>query len=268
MPSIEVPGATLHYESFGKGPLLLLIPGAQGTGAIFYDLAKLIPSFTVICLTRRGYSQSLIVGSQDFNNRLSIDANDAHLLIQKLSAEPVVVLGSSSGAVVAQRLLELHPESVKKLISHEPPSLFVLPEEIRTQATGLLEHVYATYRANGTISAMEVFSNGLFDENDAVILRTAMDPARGDEVRANTMFWFEFELRQYTSAPVNLDLLVAEKEKFIPAAGVLSKNGPCLGPISIMAQKMGKEVVKLPGAHLGYETEVEAFAEALLDLLK
>lgn len=139
MPSLQVPGAILNYEAFGSGPLLLLIPGADGRGAGFHEAAKhLAANFTAVCLTRRGFSKSILKGTQDFADRLSTDADDTCALIKHLS--PVTgnakVYGNSSGAIVAQRLLERHPEAVERLVSHEPPSLSILPEEMRLQATG------------------------------------------------------------------------------------------------------------------------------------
>jgi len=269
MPTLQVDGAVLYYETFGSGPLLVLIPGAEGRGSIFHEVAKRLSShFTVACWDRRGYSQSLLVGTQDFANRLSTDADDAHLLIKHLSPDPAIVFGSSSGAVVAQRLLERHPGSVKQLISHEPPSLPVLPDEFRVQGAGLFQQVYDTYRAHGPAEAINVFASGFGEGEDGLMMRFCMDPKRGDEIRANVMFWFEFELRQYTSEPVNLEVLGAEKEKYVPMAGVESGNGPGVAPISLIAQKLGKEVVRVPGGHIGYMTATEAFADALLKLLK
>lgn len=268
MPNLQVPGAALHYTTFGSGPILLLIPGAEGRGSIFHDLAQhLSTQFTVICMTRRGYSQSLLIGTQDFPNRLSTDADDAHSLIKHLSPDPAVVFGSSSGAVVAQRLLERHPESVKKLISYEPPSLSVLPDEFRLQAQALFQHIYDTYRAKGPEEAIAAFTAAIGEAGDGPILRVCMDSKRSDEIRANVMFWFEFELRQYISAEVDLGLLEAAKEKFVPMAGIESGNGRGVAPIATIAQKLGKEVVRVPGAHIGYQTTTEAFAEALLEFL-
>jgi pimeloyl-ACP methyl ester carboxylesterase len=168
--------------------------------------------------------------------------------------------------VVAQRLLERHPDSVIKLISHEPPSLAVLPEEFRAQGTGVFQHVYDTYRAHGVEEAMAVFSSGFGP--DGTVMRTGMDINQSDEIRANVMYWFEFELRQYTADPVNVELLQSAKEKFVPMAGVESGNEPGVGPVSVIAQILGKEVVRVPGGHVGYETATQPFVEELLKVLK
>lgn len=268
MPTHEVEGAILHYEKFGSGPLLVLIPGADGRGEIFHDAARILANkYTVICLTRRGYSKSLLIGAQDFSNRLSTDADDAHLVITDLGS-PAFVFGTSSGAVVATRLLERYPESVQAVVAYEAPSFSVLPEEHRLKATGLLTHIYDIYRANGVQTAIEAFTNGLAESSDKLVMRHCMDINRGDEIRANAMFWFEFELRQYTTAPVNLELIAKEKKKYIPAAGVVSADGAGTGPTAVIAGVLGKEIVRFPGGHLSYMTDVEGFAEALKNTLE
>lgn len=269
MPTHQVKGAILHYETFGSGPLLLLIPGADGRGTVFHDVAKyLAEHFMVVCWDRRGFSKSLLVGAQDFPNRLSTDADDAAALIKHLSNRPSFVFGTSSGAVVATRLLTRHPESVSTVIAHEPPSFSVLPKEHQAQTTDLIDHIYMLYRENGVAAAMEVFSGGLSEGEDGAMMRHCMDTMRGDEIRANSMYWFEFELRQYTSAPVNLNILQSESTKYIPAAGTASGDAPGVGPIAVIAQTIGKEIVRLPGGHVSYMTDPEAYAKALWEVLR
>lgn len=269
MPSLDVPGAVLHYDSFGSGPLILFITGADGRAESFHKVAQLLADhFTAVCYDRRGYSKSLHKGSQDLNNRLSIDADDAHLLIEHLSpGQAAFAFGSSSGAIVAQRLLERHPGSVKKLFSHEPPAFALLPEEYRLQASGLMDAVYDTYRAHGTAKAIDVFTTGFANEEDGPLMRDCMDSTRGHDVRANAMFWFEFELKQYTSSPVDLEILGREKEKFVPAAGIKSGGGPGVGPIAVISQVVGKDIVRFPGGHLGFMTVPEEFTNTLKELL-
>lgn len=271
MPYLNVPGANLYYETFGSGrPLLVLIPGAQGTGSIFHAIAgPLSAYFTVVCWDRRGYSQSHLVGSQDLEQRLQIDADDAHQLIAHISPDaPAYVFGTSSGALVAQQLLASHPESVAKLVAHEPPAFSVLPDEHRMQAQGLIEHIYTTYRTRGCETAMEVFASALAEGLDADSMRHAMDAKRGADVRANCLFWFEFELRQYTRAAVDLEGLRKSREKLVLAAGEGSGDGPGVGPMRVIGGHLQKDIVKIPGGHLGYDTDVKKFASRLVELLQ
>lgn len=87
-----------------------------------------------------------------------------------------------------------------------------------------------------------------------------IDTTRGDEIWANSMYGFEFELRQYSSLLVDLDLLRKESKKSIPAAAVLSGDEPAMGPIAGIGERIGKEIVRLP---ISYMTEPEVFAKAL-----
>jgi pimeloyl-ACP methyl ester carboxylesterase len=269
MPQLHTKGAKLHYEIFGSGPLLLLIAGADGRGTVFHDMARFLSSkFTVVCWDRRGFSQSLLIGEQDFTDRLSVDADDACALIQHLTDQPALVFGSSSGAIVATQLLIRHPKIVRALVAHEPPAFALLPEEHRVKAAGLIEHIYSLYRAKGVQTAMEFFSSALSAGEEGQKMRHCMDTTRGDEIRANSMYWFEFELRQYTSAVLDVEAIVAEKEKYIPAAGATSGDEPGVGATALLASMIGKEVVRLPGGHIPYMIEPETFSNVLSDLFE
>jgi len=271
MPTLEVPGALLYYEIFGSGPLLLLIPGADGRGSVFHPVAQhLATNYTVICWDRRGYSRSQLLGAQNFSERLSTDATDASRLIQHLSPDSqsasAVVFGTSSGAVVAQKLLSQHPECVRKLIAHEPPAFNVLPAPVREFGASLINHVYEVYRKNGPISAMETFTSGLSEGQDKETMLKCMDWSRSDEIRANSTFWFEFELRQYPLSDVDMQVFVRENEKYFPAAGHSSGDGPGVGPISTIAKAVNKDIWRLPGGHVGYMTDSEEWAASFLSL--
>lgn len=268
MPSLPVPGATLDYETFGtEGPLLLLIPGANGTGDIFHALARhLAARYTAACYSRRGYSQSRLEGKQDFERRLQTDADDAAKLIAHLSRDGrAAVFGSSSGAIVALELLVRHPGCISTLIAHEPPSFSVLPEDLRSQATGLIDSIYETYRAHGPETAMELFASALSEGPEGELMRRAMDGKR-DDVRANCLFWFEFELRQYTRAAVDMEALKRAGGRLVLVAGEDSL-GPGAGPVEGIARGVGAGVRRVVGGHLGYVTAPEAFAGGLLGLL-
>lgn len=268
MPTLEVPGASLWYEVAGTGPFLLLIPGADGRGTIFSAVVEgLSKSFTVITWDRRGYSRSPLRGSQDFSKRLQTDADDAHRLIQHVAQGPAAVLGTSSGAIVALNLLLQHPQSVSRLIAHEPPSLAVLPADIRSAAEGIIGGVYSTYRAHGSSAAMEAFTGGLSGPKDAPLMKAAMDGSQNDEIRANSMFWFEFELRQYTSSPLDIDGLKAHGDKLAPVVGRDSPDGLGLGPIKVISHAIGKEVQEVAGGHLGFVTDPKEWAQSVTELI-
>lgn len=136
MHTLELPGAKLRYYQVGQGPILILIPGANGTGDIFLPLAERLKAhFTVVAIDRRDYGNSELTQSlpDEASNpnseyRVKRDAQDVAALAQHLSDEPVYVLGSSSGAIVAMHVLKEHPAVVKEIAFHEPPINTFLPD--------------------------------------------------------------------------------------------------------------------------------------------
>lgn len=77
-----------------------------------------------MAVDRRGYGQSELTEplpeeaiNPDSRYRVKRDAKDITELAKSLSDEPVYVLGSSSGSIVAMHVLKEYPEVVKKLLS-------------------------------------------------------------------------------------------------------------------------------------------------------
>jgi pimeloyl-ACP methyl ester carboxylesterase len=270
VPILQVEGADLHYDIFGTGPPLLLITGAGGDGSAFHSAAEFLSRhYTTICYDRRNYSSSTITGPQDYPNRLATDASDAAALITHISPSgKALVLGNSSGAIVALHLLLNHPDHVDILIAHEPPAFGALPPDFRAKGEALINHIYTQYRTLGPIAAMEEFTSGLDTGDEGELMRQVMHPAHSHEGRANALFWFEFELRQYPCTDLNMDGLIKLKEKLVPAAGTYSGMGVGVAPIAAIAGAVQKEILRLPGGHIGFVTQPEAWSRALVEGLK
>lgn len=133
---LELNGATLHYYKQGKGPILILVPGANGTGDIFLPLMEQLKNhFTVVAVDRRDYGESKRTQplpsrakQADDDYRVKRDAQDIAELAKHLSDEPVYLLGSSSGAIVTMHVLKDYPEIIKASAFHEPPINTFLPD--------------------------------------------------------------------------------------------------------------------------------------------
>src|SRR5215469_16785206 len=122
MSTLKVPGAQLSYEVSGSGPLLILIPGAAGTGEVFRPLAHhLISQYQVVTYDRRGFSRSSLDGPQDDEHRLATDADDVRRLLEHLADRPATVFGNSSGAIVALEIISHYPEQVQTVVANAPP---------------------------------------------------------------------------------------------------------------------------------------------------
>ncbi len=109
MGTLKVPGVQLFYEVSGSGPLLILIPGARGDGAVFRPLAHhLSAQYQVVTYDRRDFSRSSLAGPADDDHRLATDADDVRRLIEHLTGQPATVL-----ATVPERLSRLRSSAAR-----------------------------------------------------------------------------------------------------------------------------------------------------------
>lgn len=87
--TLAVPGATLHYETLGSGPVLLLIPGGAGDAGLYAGMApELATRYTVVSYDPRGLSRSPLDGPADApraDEEVSVWSDDAHRLLELLS---------------------------------------------------------------------------------------------------------------------------------------------------------------------------------------
>lgn len=266
---LDVPGASLYYETVGTGPLLLLIPGANGDTKVFTPISQYLSRhFTVVTYDRRGFSRSELRGEQDQERKLEADADDACLLIQHLSDQPAFVFGSSSGAIVAIQLLLRHPSVVRTLIPHEPPAVRLLGEPDASKWLSFFDDVYDTYRKEGIPQCMEKFSKGVLGEEEASRMRERRGANNDAENAArNLTYWLEYELRQYTSVEFDVAALDPLRKQLVLVGGRESCQQMPYLPNTALAKKLGLEVLDVPGTHLGYLSYPEEFARDLVDNL-
>ncbi|GAA5150504.1 alpha/beta hydrolase [Pseudonocardia eucalypti] len=267
MSTLDVPGAHLHYETLGNGPLLLLIPGAPGVGGIFAALAaRLGDRYTVVTYDRRGFSRSYLDGPQDYAHRLRTDGDDARRLIEHLTDEPATVFGSSSGAVVALQLLTDRPDVVRTLIPYEPCALRLLPGDGREELD-FCRHLYDLYRRAGTAPALAGFREYFFPECDHAVMSRPAEPATAPQIIANASYWFERELCSYTQECPDGDLLTRHADRIVPAVGRASRGYPTYTSGIMLGEMLDRAVLELPGGHTGYITDTADFAAELLAAL-
>lgn len=140
---LRVPGAHLHYEVSGTGPVLLLIPGgAMDSGPFGSITGSLSEDYTVVTYDPRGISRSKL-DDPDEEQHVSVHADDAHLLLAELGSEPAYVVSSSGGALTGLSLVERHPGQVHTLLAHEPPLANLLPDaEKYARSTQEIQDIY------------------------------------------------------------------------------------------------------------------------------
>lgn len=268
MATLQVPGATLSYQTLGSGPLIVFIAGARGEGAGFQPVAQhLAATHKVLTYDRRGYGGSKLDGPPDDAARLRTDADDVARLIKAEGDGPAIVFGSSSGAIVALQVLADHPDVVVTLLAHEPPALRRLPPEEAEARLAATHAMVATYRAQGLQAALGPFIAEVMSPSDRETLARIGAQADPAQAARNFDHWFEHELRQYPATEFDDARLRAVADRLIFVAGDNSAGRYPHRLAVLFASQLGVPLRHLPGGHIGFTSFGEAFARGLSAIL-
>ncbi|OLR93997.1 alpha/beta fold hydrolase [Actinokineospora bangkokensis] len=250
---LSVPGAVLHHEVRGSGPLVLLICGGIYDAAGFAPLADaLARRYAVVTYDRRGNSRSPLDGPPAVQD-VAEHAADAHRLISHFGG-PAFVFGNSSGAQIGLALAARHPEAVRVLAAHEPPLFSLLPDAAKWRS--VIDDVGEAYRAGGAGAAMGVLGAALGGgEEDP----GPQDPEMLARIPANLDTFAGYEVPGFGRAPVDLDLGVP----VVPLVGAASAGEPAHEATLALARHLGVEPRTVPGGHGGFGPHAAAFATAL-----
>lgn len=91
--------------------------------------------------------------------------------------------------------------------------------------------------------------------------------ARAPRNETNIAYWFEHELRQYQAAALDLGAIAAHAGRIVPVSGRASHGFPCHQVNVELGKRLGREVIGVPGGHIGYVTHPAEFAHALVRAL-
>ena len=142
--NLEVPGATIHYELRGRGPLLVLHAAPMISDAFAGAADLFAADHTVLTSDPRGLGAST-VDDRDRDVSPELRADDMIRLLEHVDAGPAVLFGSSGGAVSALALATARPDLVSTVIAHEPPLAELLPDRDRILAA--TDRMIETYLA-------------------------------------------------------------------------------------------------------------------------
>jgi pimeloyl-ACP methyl ester carboxylesterase len=205
-------------------------------------------------------------------------AKDLHAVISDLGVGPVDVFASSGGAVNVLALAAAHPEDVRTVVAHEPPTLVYLPD--RDNAIALCHAIKATYEAEGSPAAMARFITTVMLQGEITQERLdapAPDPAafgmtggddgsRTDPLMRNMPSCNEYE--------PDLDALRALGDRLVIAVGAQSGEELAARGGRSVADRVGIEPVVFPSNHAGFlggeygqTGDPEAFAAKLRAVL-
>ena len=281
--TLEVPGVNLTYDvrepeaDSGAPPLLLIGSPMDARG--FVSLASHFTDRTVVTYDPRGVNRSeLTNGTRESTPELHAD--DLHRIVSALDAGPVDIFASSGGAINALALVASHPEQVRTLVAHEPPTVQVLPD--REQASAAVENIRETYLRDGIGPGMGKFialtsmpgpipadfadqpapdpaAFGLPEHEDD---GDRNDPLLGQNLISCTHYEPDFEALQKASTRVVVGV-GAESEGQMAYRGGVG-----------VAERLGREPVTFPSNHggflggeFGFKGDPDGFAATLREVL-
>jgi pimeloyl-ACP methyl ester carboxylesterase len=279
--TLDVPGAVLTYDvrrsDSSNAPVLLLIGSPMGAAG-FGTLAGHFTDRTVVTYDPRGVERSERTDGAT-ESTPEEHADDLHRLISKLDVGPVDILASSGGAVNALALVARHPEQVRTLVAHEPPTAQVLPD--REEALAASRDIHETYQRSGLGPGMVKFIAivshkgpipadfadqpapdpamfGLPTEDDG----SRNDPLLGQNMVSSTHYEPDF------------DALRAASTRIVMAAGAESDGELAHRGAVAVAERLGMKPVTFPSDHGGFlggeygqVGDPDAFASTLREVL-
>lgn len=262
--TLGVPGAQLHYEVRGKGPLVVLV-GAPMDAAAFAPLAELLATDrTVLTTDPRGH-QGSVLDDPEQDSTPQLRADDLARLIAHLGIGPAVVFGSSGGAVSALALAESQPDLVTTVIAHEPPLGEVLGDRDRVRAN--TEDMIATYRTGDAVGAWRKFMANANIHMPEPVLQQMFGGEREPRQLASERYWFDHELRGTITWEPNSEVLRSTPARIIIGIGADSTDQLCDRASRALGTVIGVTPTIFPGGHTGFVEDPAAFATRLREVL-
>jgi pimeloyl-ACP methyl ester carboxylesterase len=265
--TVKVPGATLYVEVRGAGPVLLCITGGPTDAGIFADLAaRLADRYTVVSYDQRGHSRSALDGAPE-DIPVSVHADDAAAILRSLGGERAFVYGNSGGGTIGLELAARHPELVRTVIAHEPPLMELLPDaaEWRAEFAAISE----TFGSAGVFAAMGRFGAAVEEGGPKYSEEMQQRPPspESEAMTARMMGNFELfiahEIRPIAGYRPDIDALRKAPARIVSAAGEASGEQAARRAAIALAERLGAAPSLLPGAHGGWGSDPQEFADRL-----
>ena len=266
---LKLQGAAIYYEARGSGPLLLIIPGGPQDAGVFTDVSRhLAGNYTVVAYDPRGNSRSAFDGAPE-ELSLDVQADDAAALITALGGGPAHVFGTSGGAQIGLNLAVRHPDLVRAVVAHEPPTMMLLDDPTRALAAD--RELYDAYRREGVDAAMQKFfaDNGLAEpaeQEGGAVPAYDMSPEAAEtfaRVSGNFEYWLAHGMMPLSLYRPDVDRLRVGKPAVVVGIGEKSSGQPIAAMGLALAAKLGTKPVIFPGDHMGFDTLAQPFATTL-----
>ena len=256
MPMIDIRDTKLYYEMTGEGdPALVLIHGMCSASWSWKEqMERLSPEFTCVAYDRRGHSGSE-QGSEDHSDRTHVE--DLAALIEALELDRPVVVGASSGGVIAVEMMRRYPDRIRGAALMEP-ALLSLDSQLAQQLISEMVPVLQDAHANGgDRAAVDVFFQmvcGNYWEE--------LDDARREQTLANAHLLFPTVQREAADITTG-DLASIE----LPALVIGGTDSPpfhlAVNQILVEHLPNARHVEVEDSGHVVLFEQPEAFAQAV-----
>ncbi|WP_280367675.1 alpha/beta fold hydrolase [Nocardia wallacei] len=274
--SVRVPGATLHYELRGEGPLLLISDSGGGEVRRSTEIAaRLGDAFTVVTYDRRGFARSPL-DRPGAPVPVAVHADDLRLLLTELTDAPAHVLGCALGVLPALHAVLAAPALFATVVAHEPLAPALLTGADRADHVAAFEELEADYRERGLPAAV-VRISAMLGAGAAAQHRVqhsldhdaaATDPAVAGQRTANFDFILTNEIPQARTTPVDVTALRNTPVPVVTAVG--EATDPALFGsrcAHALAAALETAAVPFPGGHNAHFTHPVEYARRLRDVL-
>ncbi|MEV5973039.1 alpha/beta hydrolase [Streptomyces sp. NPDC051921] len=270
--TLKVPGAVLHYQVQGAGPVLLLSQSGEGDADRTVDLVPhLADAFTVVTYDRRGLSRSRLDEPQG-TATLAEHADDVRHVLAAVTDEPALMLGCSFGALIGLHAALRHPGLIRTLIAHEPVAPRLLPDVDRRAHERELAEIVELYRGEGLRAAFPEMARVVGIDPSGQDAETGLTPQPLDAGRvANFDRFIRHDFAAIiddTLRPERIASLGPAGTHVIPAAGLTTPRTVfdyrCA---EALAEWTGNACQFLPGGHNGNTSHPRAYAARLRQIL-
>ncbi len=272
---VSTEGDELYYKVRGEGKPLLFIAPAGGNGDGYYPVASLLSDrYKVITYDRRANTRSTKNFPDNFDVRQQ--SRDAIAVLNAVGETSAIVIGNSSGAVIALDLATAYPESVYAAIIHEAPIPSVLPDAEALKWSDFFKSCYELGKRKGAAWGAMKFYFGVelpavrlmmatmkvlkYMKQDKTTCHVESIPSK----EATDILIFN-ELLPVTGYGLDIDTLRNSGVKIFIGCGQygLKKNAWYARVAKLLADRLSCDFVVFPGHHGEYMSNPIPWANVL-----
>ena len=246
-------GITWYYEQEGSGPHVVLVPDGLGDCVVFSKPMSLIAAegFTVTTFDMPGLSRSSKAPPETYTDVTPQKlASYVISIMDELQIDVATIWGCSSGGSTVLALIADYPSRVRSALAHEVPT-YDIPE--LSALPDLPDETIATVLKD-VIPNNFVGNKAAWDDlGEEALVRFSNNYAR----------WAKGYIRTLGCAfPVEKEALKGKPLEW--SVGASTPMGMFFNNV-VTAAQLGQEVRTLPGMHFPYVSDVERYAEYVVE---